>query len=164
MFRQVTKTIFDLTVYYEFEWKKRPPLPFHEATKPRKLDKYKGPRPTPVSLDRDLFWKAADEIVEEHKDMLKEIVGPEFEAIHSGVLSDRYISGDLWAEAVLRGLPWYKDHNNDKLFDLLGGLWMARYASFAKSTENMDLTVAELDVHKQMLYFLNKRDILMESF
>jgi hypothetical protein len=131
MFRQVTKALFDLMIYYEKEWKRRKPLPFHEAKRPRKLDRYKGPRPTPVSLDVELLWNAGNEIIEGKKRLLKEITGEDYEEL---------------------------------LGQMTGKSHLGRYASFVESTRYMNLNVAELDVHKQMLYFLNERDLLMDIF
>jgi glycosyltransferase involved in cell wall biosynthesis len=164
MFRQVTKTLFDLMIYYEKAWKRRKPLPFHEAKRPRKLDRYKGPRPTPVSLDVELLWNAGNEIIEGKKRLLKEITGEDYEELLGQMTGKSHLDGDTWAKTVIRSAAAYKKSKDDKIIEMLGGIWLGRYASFVESTRYMNLNVAELDVHKQMLYFLNERDLLMEIF
>jgi glycosyltransferase involved in cell wall biosynthesis len=164
MFYQVTKTLFDLMIYYEREWKRQKPLPFYQAKRPRKLDRYRGPRPTPVSIDREAFWDAGNDIVEGKKRLLKKITAPYYEELISKIEDRSHLDGDIWAETVIRSASEYKRSKDEKIIELLGGIWLGRYATFAESTKYMNLNVAELDVHKQMLYFLNKRDLLMEIF
>ncbi len=164
MFYQVTKALFDLMIYYEDEWKKRIPLPLHHARRPRKLDRYKGPRPTSVSLDREMFWNTAIDIVGGRRRALKEISGDYYDDLLGRILKKKRIDGDMWAETVVRAAAVYKKSKDDKVIEVLGAVWLGRYASFVESTMNMDLNVSELDVHKQMLYFLNKRELLMDIY
>ena len=70
----------------------------------------------------------------------------------------------MWAETVVRAAAAYKKSKDDKVIEVLGAVWLGRYASFVESTMEMDLNVAELDVHKQMLYFLNRRELLMDIY
>jgi glycosyltransferase involved in cell wall biosynthesis len=164
MFHQVTKTLFEMMVYYEKEWRKIAPIPFHQAKRPRKLDRYKGPHPTPVSLDIEVLWESGVEIVKSNKPLLKEISNDYYEDLILNLENMTRIDGDIWAETVIRSASLYKRKKDDKIIDLLGGIWLGRYATFVESTKHMNLNVAELDVHKQMLYFLNKRDLLIEIF
>jgi hypothetical protein len=164
MFHQVTQALFDLMIYYEKEWKRSTPLPFHEAKRPRKLDRYKGPRPTPVSLDIDVLWEAGNDIIGGKKRLLKEIAGDYYEKLESKMLKHSHLDGDMWAETVIRAAAAYKKSKDDKIIELLGGIWLGRYATYVESTKFMNLNVAELDVHKQMLYFLNHRDLLVKLF
>jgi len=164
MFNQVTKALFELMIYYEVEWKKRTPMPFHQAKRPRKLDKYKGPLPTSVTLSRDALWKAGYEILDGKRRLLKEIAGDDYDTLITTMHDKSHLDGDLWAETVVRAAAAYKQNQDDKIIELLGAVWLGRYASFVESTERMNLNVAELDVHKQMLYFLNKRDLLMDIY
>ncbi len=160
MFKKVTKAIFE----HEVEWKKRTPMPFHQAKRPRKLDKYKGPLPTSVTLSRDALWKAGYEILDGKRRLLKEIAGDDYDTLITTMHDKSHLDGDLWAETVVRAAAAYKQNQDDKIIELLGAVWLGRYASFVESTERMNLNVAELDVHKQMLYFLNKRDLLMDIY
>ncbi len=164
MFNQVTRTLFDLMIYYEDDWKGKVPLPLHEAKRPRKLDKYKGPQPTPAHIDRVAFWDIANKTVEGKKRLLKEITGELSENIIASIADGSRLDGDTWAEVVIRFAAAYKRKKDMEIINLLGGIWLARYATFVDSTKYMNLNVAELDVHKQMLYFLNKRDLLMSLF
>ncbi|MFQ5800521.1 MAG: glycosyltransferase family 2 protein [Candidatus Hydrothermarchaeales archaeon] len=164
MFHQVTRTLFDLMIYYEREWKRRIPLHLAHAHRPRTLERYKGPKPTSVSIDTKAFWDAANDVVEGKKRLLKEITGGQSEEVLDNLAKRLHIDGDLWAEVVMRASSAYKKSRDDRIIELLSGIWMARYASFVKSTEPMNLSVAELDVHKQMLYFLDKRDLLMQIY
>jgi glycosyltransferase involved in cell wall biosynthesis len=164
MFHQVTTTLFEMMIYYENEWQRRIPMSFHHAKKPRKLDKYKGPRPTPVSLDQEALWKAGNDIIEGKKRLLKEITGDYSEELKKTMEDMSHLDGDMWAETVIRAASAYKRSRDDKIIEVLGGVWLGRYATYAESTKKMNLNVAELDVHKQMLYFLNKRDLLMEIY
>jgi len=164
MFHQVTTTLFDMMVYYEQEWKHRPPLPLYQAKRPRKLDLYKGPHPTPASIDNAAFWSTADKIINEDKSLLKEIIPKRAEEILDLVANRTHFDGRLWAEVVIRSAAKYKQTKDMEIVKLLGGIWVARYSSFAESTAKMDLNVSELDVHKQMLLFLDQRDLLMNIF
>lgn len=164
MFNQVAKALFDLMVYYEEDWKKSHALSFYKAMKPRKLDRYKGPLPTPVSIDRAAFWDAANDIVEGKKRLLKKITGGYYDELIGIIEHKKHLDGDIWAETVVRASAHYKKTKDFKIVELLGGIWLGRYASFVDSTRDMNLNVAELDVHKQMLYFLDKRELLLELF
>ncbi|MEE8358688.1 MAG: glycosyltransferase [Candidatus Hydrothermarchaeales archaeon] len=164
MFHQVTTTLFDMMVYYEQEWKQRPPLPLYQAKRPRKLDRYKGPHPTPTFIDTEAFWGTADKIIKEDKSLLKEIIPKRAEEILDTVANRTHLDGRLWAEVVIRSAAKYKRVKDERIVKLLGGIWVARYSSFAESTAKMDLNVSELDVHKQMLLFLDQRDLLMNIF
>lgn len=164
MFNQVATALFELMIYYEKDWKKKTPLPFHHARRPRKLDRYKGPRPTPVSLDRDAFWKASEDIIEGKKRLLKDITGEHYDELMEDITLKKRLDGDAWAETVIRCAAQYKATKDKKIIELLGGIWLGRYATFVESTKYMNLNVTELDVHKQMLYFLNHRDLIMQIF
>jgi glycosyltransferase involved in cell wall biosynthesis len=164
MFHQVTETLFDLMKYYEKEWKNRTPLPFHEAKRPRKLNRYKGPRPTAVSLDTDLFRNAGQSVIEGNLSLLKKITGDYYPDLLDKMDEGGHLDGDTWAETVVRAAALYKRKKEDRIIEVLGGVWLGRYASFAETTKTMNLNVAELDVHKQMLYFLDKRDLLMDIY
>ncbi|MFQ5887671.1 MAG: glycosyltransferase family 2 protein, partial [Candidatus Hydrothermarchaeales archaeon] len=131
MFHQVTKTLFDLMVYYEREWKNRSPLPLHQAERPRKLDRYKGPHPTPAFIDKVAFWDTAESITEAQKSLLREIAGERSEEILDKVANKTHLDGNLWAEAVVRSASGYKKTKDERIIKLLGGIWLARYASFA---------------------------------
>ncbi|RMF91102.1 MAG: glycosyltransferase family 2 protein [Methanobacteriota archaeon] len=164
MFHQVTRALFELMIYHEADWKRRIPLMLHETKRPRKLDRYKGPRPTPAYIDKEAFWDTAYRIIEDSGPLLKKVTGDVAGEILESVGGRSHLNGDTWAEAVIRASAAYKREKEKGIIELLGGIWLARYASFVESTENMDLNVAELDVHKQMLYFLDKRELLMEIF
>ncbi len=165
MFHQVATTLFDMMVYYEQEWKKRPPLPLHHAERPRKLDRYKGPYPTPAFVDTEAFWNTANSIiVKENKGLLKEVMAERAEDILDKIVNREHFDGKLWGETVIRSAAKYKRTKDKRIIKLLGGIWVARYSSYVKSTGMMDLNVAELDVHKQMLLFLDQRDLLMKIF
>jgi hypothetical protein len=164
MFHQVTETLFDLMKYYEKEWKNRTPLPFHEAKRPRKLNRYKGPRPTAVSLDTDLFRNAGQSVIEGNLSLLKKITGDYYPDLLNKMDEGEHLDGDTWAETVVRAAALYKRKKEFRIIEVLGGVWLGRYASFAETTKTMNLNVAELDVHKQMLYFLDKRDLLMDIY
>jgi len=164
MFYQVTRTLFDTMIYYEKEWRRRPALPFHQAKRPRKLDRYRGPRPTSVQINEEAFWDSAQRIVSGKKALLQEVAPAYWEELWKRIEGRAHIDGDMWAETVVRASAAYKRSRDPEIIRLLGGIWLGRYASFVRSTEHMDLNVAELNVHKQMLYFLNQRDLLIEIF
>ncbi|MFQ5975557.1 MAG: glycosyltransferase family 2 protein [Candidatus Hydrothermarchaeales archaeon] len=164
MFNQVTTTLFDMMVYYEKEWKSRPPLPLVHAGRPRKLDRYKGPQPTPAFIDTAAFGDTAQRIIEDNQDLLKEIDKDLANEVLDRITNKKHFGGGIWAETVIRAATKYKKTKDRGIIELLGGIWVVRYASFVILTQNMDLNVAELDVHKQMLLFLDKRDLLMEIF
>ncbi len=164
MFYQVATSLLDLMVYYEDEWKARQAMPLYQAGRPRKLDRYHGARPTPSHIDTDAFQDTAMNLVSENKSLLKEVMGHRTDEILTAVEGKKHLNGDVWAEAVIRAAAKYKRTKEKDIICLLGGIWVSRYASYVKSTMNMDLNVAELDVHKQMLLFLDKRDLLMGIF
>jgi hypothetical protein len=102
MFHQVTKTLFDLMIYHEDKWKRQVPLSLHEAKRPRKLDRYKGPHPTPAYIDKEAFWNAAEGIVNENKGLLKEITGEFFEELLADIDNKSHVDGDMWSETAQR--------------------------------------------------------------
>ncbi len=164
MFHQVTRTLFELMIFYEDKWRKRSPLPFHQARWPNKLNRYKGPRPTPVSVDREAFWSSGYEIIKNKAGLLNGFPDALYNELLNIIGKRLHLDGDVWAETVIRAAAAFKKTRDEKIIDFLGGVWLGRYATFVNSTMRMNLSVAELDVHKQMLYFLNKRDLVMETF
>jgi hypothetical protein len=142
MFRQVTRTMFDLVKYYEDFWRNR-----RDAKKTISREFY-GQKPIPVKVNtkkiRSTFQKdflttekkIGQVLPEDLMKKLKDMVG-----------DNKQLDAKSWAQIVYNFAAFYKNistkSERDEVLDALRILWLGRFMSYVDETKKLELNEAE---------------------
>jgi len=162
MFEQVCSTLFDMMKYYEDKWRPRVLQTGH--LRPRKINRYRGPLPTPTNVDSMPFFKSAAIRIAEYEDTMKEVFGRNGSETIKGMVENRTMPSEFWIESIFKSAAHYKRTGSMDTVRLLAGLWLARYANFIDETKNMNLYETEVVVYELLQSFLSKRDYLLKMY
>ncbi len=161
MFEQVGKTTFDLIKEHKQRISESTPL--HQYRTPyRKFDNYKGMIPTTPSVDLDLFWDEADEIITKNEESAEKIA-PDRDNIIAEIRDKNKLDADKWSEIVINAISEYMEKEDDQIIHALKGFWYARYVSFINETEDKDIEETEEKVYHGYHEFSEKREKLIEE-
>ncbi len=162
MFEQVCKTLFDMMKFYEDKWRPRVLMTRH--LRPRRINRYRGPLPTPTIVEPGPFFDAAATRIEEYEGVMREVFGRNGAETIKGMVGNKTMPSEFWIEGIFKCAAHYKKTESLDTVRLLAGLWLARYASFIIKTKDMNLYETELVVYEQLQSFLNKRDYLLSIY
>jgi glucosylglycerate synthase len=160
MFRKVTKSMFELTKYYEEYWKKRPNRWFSKH--PRENF---SKRPIPVKVN---IFDMANSFRNEYlssKDVMAQFLPDNLILSIDDIINNgNEFSAGLWTSIVFHYASSYKNLTNDaeiySLLDTLKTLWLGRFVSYSRQVENMDITQAEKIIQLQADEFENQFEYL----
>jgi glycosyltransferase involved in cell wall biosynthesis len=156
MFKKVTRTMFELAMYYENVWQHRPPV-----TEPVSIHVSFSKKPIPVKIDIEkLNLSFIDEYIALRSTMRKFL--PEMFIARLDYITQGHgsLDNELWAEIVYQYMIAYKrlrtDVQRKLLFDTLKVLWIGRFISYAIETQKMSINQAEEVIQRQAEAFEQK--------
>ncbi len=162
MFEQVSKTTFELVRKHKERVSETSPMCYYR-TPFRKFDNYKGLIPTTPSVDKDLFWNEAIDMIEENQERAEEIVsGIDIDVIERAKNKEE-LKPQYWSQIVINALHEYMEDQDIEIIKALSGFWYARYVSFIKETEDMDIQDTEEVVYNGYNEFSKRRNELIEG-
>ncbi|MFQ5816309.1 MAG: hypothetical protein ACE5G7_07425, partial [Candidatus Hydrothermarchaeaceae archaeon] len=162
MFEQVCKTLFDMMKYYESRWKPR--VITAGRLRPRRINRYRGPLPTPTIVDTDSFYEVAAGRIGEYEEVMRAVFGRNGSETMKSMVENNTMPPEFWIEGIFKCAAHYKRNTSQDTVKLLGGLWLARYANFIEETKNMNLYQTEMVVYDHLVSFLDKRDYLLSIY
>lgn len=160
MFRKVSKSMFDLALHYEHQWK--------NTTRIRKKIRYRhsfSKKPIPVKVDIEKLKHSYIHEFKTKKDVMKNYLPAEhMKKLIDVVENHGMLTADIWAEVVYHHLASYKRANNvhekSLLLETLKTLWIIRFVSYVNETQHMDVNEAEDVIQKQAEIFEQKIEYL----
>ncbi len=161
MFNEVVRTMFELMIYYEDVWRKRSP-----QNRYRCLAHYHGvtPPPTLVNLQKvkELFFRVYEEWQGVIKDLLPLELFQELQGAIKG--GDVMLDMDLWSRLVYALAAAYKRFKNSQVIGALRALWLGRFVTYAKETEELGIEETERLLEEQAKVFERNKEYLLRIF
>ncbi|MEF8874278.1 MAG: glycosyltransferase [Candidatus Thermoplasmatota archaeon] len=162
MFEQVSQTTFDLVRKYRDKISSCSPM-CRYRTPFRKFNNYKGLIPSTPSVDKDLFWNEAREMIEKNEKIAEEISSNvDFDVIEN-IKNKKELGPQYWSRVVIDALHRYIEESDIDIVKALSGFWYARYVSFIQETDDMDIQDTEQVVYNNYTEFSKRRNELIEG-
>lgn len=164
MFKKVTRTMFDLAKYYEVFWKTRSRI----ITKSFYQKSY-SKKPVPVKININKLKQSFIEEYLSKKDIIIKILPEDImTTLDNTVNNHGFFDADLWSKIVYNFLAAYKYAGDNiikiSILDSLKTLWIGRFVSYVKETENMDISESELVLQKQAETFEKNFNYLLSIY
>jgi glycosyltransferase involved in cell wall biosynthesis len=165
MFRKVTGSMFEIASYYENHWKNKTYAHFRSKFHRECFSQ----KPIPVNIDIENMQKSFKNEFVSSKDFMASYLPKEImDDLENIVKKDAPFDSELWAEVVYNYAAFYKmaKRETDKYFllDSLKTLWIGRFVSYAKETNDMDINESEKILQKQAEVFEQKFDYLRSIY
>jgi hypothetical protein len=164
MFKKVTRSMFDLSKYYEKVWQNRLPTSGRDIVR-----KSFSKKPIAVKIDIEKLNLSFITDYMTHRNSIKRFLPDAFiTRLDHITQDDETFDADLWAEIVYQYTIAYKHiHNNAQrklFFDTLKIFWIGRFISYAIETKDMNINDAEEVVQKQAEIFEMKFDHFKKNY